>query len=188
MFYPFISQPRYLLTSLASNDLAIGLFVTPFGFLPALYHCWPYGEIFCQIQVSSNWISLIHTLCFYQICLFQQVFVCEIWGYGGEDALWVVTACGPVGYKVLRNVGICPQVMALHPRIPTSTYNYIAKLLFVHPWLLVFVFLASVCHLPFLGFAGKHYVKETACVFEYHRQSNLDMERHTYSKLAAHTE
>ncbi|PNF26315.1 hypothetical protein B7P43_G02651 [Cryptotermes secundus] len=44
------SQPRYLLTSLASNDLAIGLFVTPFGFLPALYHCWPYGEIFCQIQ------------------------------------------------------------------------------------------------------------------------------------------
>ncbi|GFG28170.1 hypothetical protein Cfor_07068, partial [Coptotermes formosanus] len=44
------SQPRYLLTSLASNDLAIGLFVTPFAFLPALYHCWPYGEIFCQIQ------------------------------------------------------------------------------------------------------------------------------------------
>jgi hypothetical protein len=53
-FYPwcFLSQPRYLLTSLASNDLAIGLFVTPFGFLPAFYHCWPYGEIFCQIQVS----------------------------------------------------------------------------------------------------------------------------------------
>ncbi|PSN42341.1 hypothetical protein C0J52_28489, partial [Blattella germanica] len=44
------SQPRYLLTSLASNDLAIGLFVTPFSFLPALYHCWPFGEIFCQIQ------------------------------------------------------------------------------------------------------------------------------------------
>ncbi|XP_068083217.1 trace amine-associated receptor 8c [Anabrus simplex] len=44
------AQPRYLLTSLASNDLAIGLFVTPFGFLPAVYHCWPYGEIFCQIQ------------------------------------------------------------------------------------------------------------------------------------------
>ncbi|KAK6639733.1 hypothetical protein RUM43_008008 [Polyplax serrata] len=44
------SQPRYLLTSLASNDLAIGLLVTPFGFLPALYRCWPYGELFCQIQ------------------------------------------------------------------------------------------------------------------------------------------
>lgn len=44
------SQPRYLLTSLASNDLAIGLMVTPFGFLPALYRCWPYGELFCQIQ------------------------------------------------------------------------------------------------------------------------------------------
>ncbi|KAJ9593099.1 hypothetical protein L9F63_027660, partial [Diploptera punctata] len=51
------SQPRYLLTSLASNDLAIGLFVTPFGFLPALYHCWPYGEIFCQIQIFNSEIS-----------------------------------------------------------------------------------------------------------------------------------
>ncbi|XP_049961912.1 trace amine-associated receptor 1-like [Schistocerca serialis cubense] len=44
------AQPRYLLTSLASNDLAIGLLVTPFGVLPAVYRCWPYGEIFCQIQ------------------------------------------------------------------------------------------------------------------------------------------
>lgn len=46
-------QPRYLLTSLALNDLAIGLLITPFGVLPALLHCWPYGEIFCQIQVNK---------------------------------------------------------------------------------------------------------------------------------------
>ncbi|XP_058463405.1 5-hydroxytryptamine receptor 1D isoform X1 [Malaya genurostris] len=43
-------QPRYLLTSLALNDLAIGLLIIPLGALPALLHCWPYGEIFCQIQ------------------------------------------------------------------------------------------------------------------------------------------
>ncbi|XP_066909719.1 trace amine-associated receptor 8c-like, partial [Halyomorpha halys] len=43
-------QPRYLLTSLASNDLAIGVLVTPFGFLPALFKCWPYSETICQIQ------------------------------------------------------------------------------------------------------------------------------------------
>ncbi|XP_055390338.1 beta-3 adrenergic receptor isoform X2 [Condylostylus longicornis] len=43
-------QPRYLLTSLALNDLAIGLLITPFGLIPSLFHCWPYGEIFCQIQ------------------------------------------------------------------------------------------------------------------------------------------
>ncbi|XP_073995994.1 trace amine-associated receptor 8c isoform X3 [Rhodnius prolixus] len=43
-------QPRYLLTSLASNDLAIGVLVTPFGFLPALFKCWPYSETLCQIQ------------------------------------------------------------------------------------------------------------------------------------------
>lgn len=41
-----------MITSLALNDLAIGLLITPFGTLPALLHCWPYGEIFCQIQVS----------------------------------------------------------------------------------------------------------------------------------------
>lgn len=46
-------QPRYLLTSLALNDLTIGLLITPFGLMPALFHCWPYGEIFCQIQVSA---------------------------------------------------------------------------------------------------------------------------------------
>ncbi|XP_065340301.1 trace amine-associated receptor 1-like isoform X1 [Cloeon dipterum] len=44
------AQPRYLLTSLACNDLAIGLLVTPFAFLPTLLHCWPYGEMICQIQ------------------------------------------------------------------------------------------------------------------------------------------
>lgn len=52
-------QPRYLLTSLALNDLAIGLLITPFGVLPALFHCWPYGEIFCQIQVSFNYFFCI---------------------------------------------------------------------------------------------------------------------------------
>ncbi|XP_075167556.1 uncharacterized protein LOC142239651 [Haematobia irritans] len=50
-YSPYIhQQPRYLLTSLALNDLTIGLLITPFGLLPALFHCWPYGEIFCQIQ------------------------------------------------------------------------------------------------------------------------------------------
>lgn len=46
-------QPRYLLTSLALNDLAIGLLVTPFGVVSALFHCWAFGEVACQIQVSS---------------------------------------------------------------------------------------------------------------------------------------
>lgn len=52
IFYRFHVQPRYLLTSLALNDFAIGILITPLGILPALFHCWPYGEIFCQIQVS----------------------------------------------------------------------------------------------------------------------------------------
>lgn len=51
-------QPRYLLTSLALNDFAIGILITPLGILPALFHCWPYGEIFCQIQVIFTIISI----------------------------------------------------------------------------------------------------------------------------------
>ncbi|KAG7298711.1 hypothetical protein JYU34_017118 [Plutella xylostella] len=44
------NQPRYLLTSLALNDLFTGVLIAPVALLPALYKCWPYGEIFCQIQ------------------------------------------------------------------------------------------------------------------------------------------
>ncbi|XP_059607792.1 trace amine-associated receptor 1 [Phlebotomus argentipes] len=43
-------QPRYLLTSLALNDLAIGVLITPFGVVSALFHCWAFGEVVCQIQ------------------------------------------------------------------------------------------------------------------------------------------
>lgn len=55
-------QPRYLLTSLALNDFAIGILITPLGILPALFHCWPYGEIFCQIQVIDFIIIIFKCL------------------------------------------------------------------------------------------------------------------------------
>lgn len=69
-----IVQPRYLLTSLALNDFAIGILITPLGILPALFHCWPYGEIFCQIQVIlSRYFHLLHISNhqFFFIYLFQ---------------------------------------------------------------------------------------------------------------------
>uniref|UniRef100_A0A1B0D5H9 G-protein coupled receptors family 1 profile domain-containing protein n=1 Tax=Phlebotomus papatasi TaxID=29031 RepID=A0A1B0D5H9_PHLPP len=46
-------QPRYLLTSLALNDLAIGVLITPFGVVSALFHCWAFGEVVCQIQTIA---------------------------------------------------------------------------------------------------------------------------------------
>ncbi|XP_055705323.1 trace amine-associated receptor 1 [Phlebotomus papatasi] len=50
-YSPYIHpQPRYLLTSLALNDLAIGVLITPFGVVSALFHCWAFGEVVCQIQ------------------------------------------------------------------------------------------------------------------------------------------
>ncbi|KAJ3664510.1 hypothetical protein Zmor_000070 [Zophobas morio] len=48
------SQPRYLLTSLASNDLAMGLLVTPFAVVPSLRHCWPYGELWGGLIKTSG--------------------------------------------------------------------------------------------------------------------------------------
>jgi hypothetical protein len=63
-------QPRYLITSLALNDLAIGLLITP-CVIPALIHCWPYGEIFCQIQVKkhiSTEIGLIYFCFLVRLC------------------------------------------------------------------------------------------------------------------------
>ncbi|GAB0100945.1 trace amine-associated receptor 1 [Sergentomyia squamirostris] len=50
-YSPYIHpQSRYLLTSLALNDLAIGVLITPFGVVSALFHCWAFGEVVCQIQ------------------------------------------------------------------------------------------------------------------------------------------
>lgn len=64
-------QPRYLLTSLALNDFAIGILITPLGILPALFHCWPYGEIFCQIQVIDFYIKLFFIKCHMIIYSFE---------------------------------------------------------------------------------------------------------------------
>jgi len=43
-------QPRIILTALAINDLANGLVVLGLGLFPAIFECWPFGELLCQIQ------------------------------------------------------------------------------------------------------------------------------------------
>jgi hypothetical protein len=45
-------QPRIILTGLALNDLANGLLVMGLGLFPAIFECWPFGELACQLQVS----------------------------------------------------------------------------------------------------------------------------------------
>ena len=47
-------QPRIILTALALNDLASGVIVLGMGLFPAVFECWPYGELTCQIQVSAR--------------------------------------------------------------------------------------------------------------------------------------
>lgn len=73
-------QPRYLLTSLASNDLAIGLLVTPFGVLPAVYQCWPYSDIVCQIQVRSLQINGFINIYMYFYYVFYYDIIVYVWG------------------------------------------------------------------------------------------------------------
>ncbi|KAG8035048.1 hypothetical protein G9C98_001538 [Cotesia typhae] len=71
------AQPKYLLTSLASNDLAIGVLVTPFGFLPAVYGCWPYGEVVCQIQALLRG-ALTQQSAVILICMAIDRYVCML--------------------------------------------------------------------------------------------------------------
>lgn len=46
-------QPRIIFTAMALNDLSNGLLVLGVGLFPALWDCWPFGEILCQVQVIS---------------------------------------------------------------------------------------------------------------------------------------
>ncbi|CAB0030138.1 unnamed protein product [Trichogramma brassicae] len=106
------AQPRYLLTSLASNDLAIGLLVTPFGFVPAIYSCWPYGEIVCQIQgcvaiMSTTWIA--------SVAMFGSLVLPKGGYYFNDTGL---LACEPFFAKASIRILVCccfyfPTTMAL---------------------------------------------------------------------------
>ena len=47
------SQPRYMLISIGTNDLIMGLLVLILSTYPVLYKCWPFGKNLCQIQVGE---------------------------------------------------------------------------------------------------------------------------------------
>ena len=47
------SQPRYMLISIGTNDLIMGLLVLILSTYPVLYKCWPFGKNLCQIQVGQ---------------------------------------------------------------------------------------------------------------------------------------
>ncbi|WAR21868.1 GPR21-like protein [Mya arenaria] len=46
----FMKRVRYMMTSLSCSDLGIGLLVCPSSIYPSLYHCWPFGDVFCRIE------------------------------------------------------------------------------------------------------------------------------------------
>ena len=70
-------QPRIILTALALNDLASGVIVLGMGLFPAVFECWPYGELTCQIQVLFATKLKLYLVC--KFCLknflFRQFFV-----------------------------------------------------------------------------------------------------------------
>lgn len=69
--------PRYLMTSLACSDLAIGLFVTPFAVYPTLYHSWPYGRTFCAVQALVL-PALFHQSTLSLLCVAIDRYVCIV--------------------------------------------------------------------------------------------------------------
>ena len=53
-------QPRIIFTAMAFNDLSNGLLVLGVGLFPAMWDCWPFGEILCQVQVSLDGHETLH--------------------------------------------------------------------------------------------------------------------------------
>ncbi|WAR21863.1 HRH2-like protein [Mya arenaria] len=46
----FMKRVRYMMTSLSCSDLGFGLLVCPSTIYSSLYHCWPFGDVFCRIE------------------------------------------------------------------------------------------------------------------------------------------
>ena len=46
----FLKKVRLTMNSLICTDLSMGLFMCPFCIYSALYHCWPFGIVFCKIE------------------------------------------------------------------------------------------------------------------------------------------
>ncbi|XP_044738765.1 probable serine/threonine-protein kinase DDB_G0282963 [Chrysoperla carnea] len=72
------SQPRYLLTSLASIDFAIGLLITPLSIIPTIKHCWPFGELICQVQALLR-VALAQQSAVILICMAIDRYVCMLY-------------------------------------------------------------------------------------------------------------
>lgn len=70
--------PRYLMTSLACSDLAIGILVTPFTVYPTLYHSWPYGNLFCAVQALLL-PALFHQSTLSLLCVAIDRYICIVY-------------------------------------------------------------------------------------------------------------
>ena len=65
------SQPRYMLISIGTNDLIMGLLVLILSTYPVLYKCWPFGKNLCQIQVGE---IICNSYLEFQFSIFIQAF------------------------------------------------------------------------------------------------------------------
>ncbi|XP_037883365.1 5-hydroxytryptamine receptor 1D isoform X2 [Glossina fuscipes] len=145
-------QPRYLLTSLALNDLAIGLLITPFSLLPALLHCWPYGEIFCQIQALLRG-ALSQQSAVILVCMAVDRYMCALhprryYQHSSKKGCvavlsltWIIslTIFGflvlPKGYY-FNNTGL----MACEPFFSKPSYRILATCAFYFPTTMVLMY------------------------------------------------
>lgn len=71
-------HPRFFLTSLAAADATIGLFVCPSTWYSALYHCWPFGRVFCRIEaLALSALFHISSLSLVVIAIDRYICICH---------------------------------------------------------------------------------------------------------------
>jgi len=88
-------QTRCLLTSIATNHVAMGLLVTAWSIYPSLNGCWPYGVLLCQIQaVLLGSLSQHNSILWILIATDRYIFATRRGRYlrlaGSKHCVWVV--------------------------------------------------------------------------------------------------
>ncbi|XP_075057035.1 trace amine-associated receptor 3-like [Mixophyes fleayi] len=90
-FRQLSSPTNYLLLSLATTDLCLGLFIMPYSMVRTVESCWHFGNLFCKIHysfdLSLSIISIFH-LCMIAIDRFYAV--CEPLYYRVKITMFVV--------------------------------------------------------------------------------------------------
>ncbi|XP_030051362.1 trace amine-associated receptor 1 [Microcaecilia unicolor] len=96
------SPTNYLILSMASVDLLLGIFVMPYSMARSVEHCWYFGDLFCKVHTSTD--IMLSTA-----SIFHLSFI-------SVDRYYAV--CDPLRYKTKMNMCIILSMILVSWTIP----------------------------------------------------------------------